>query len=80
VVVPPKMARAADLLGRRARRVPPPSAGWASACARAGSMPPGMTSLPVASTTRATSRGRCRARPTATMRSPSTPTSHAPTA
>src|SRR6266446_1068179 len=42
-------------------------------------MPPGMTSLPVASTTRPASRGSVPGAPTATMRSPSIPTSQAPT-
>src|SRR2546426_2621416 len=42
-------------------------------------MPPGMTSLPVASATRPASRGSVPGAPTATMRSPSIPTSQAPT-
>src|SRR5580765_2838734 len=41
-------------------------------------MPPGMTSLPVASITRPTSRGRVPGAPMAAMRSPSTATSQSP--
>src|ERR1700675_196557 len=44
-----------------------------------GSMPPGMTSLPVASITRPTSRGRVSGAAMAAMRSPSTATSQSPT-
>src|SRR5262245_57796933 len=79
VVVPPKMAARLTCSGGALVVWPPPSVGMGQCVCTCGSMPPGMTSLPLASTTRPTSRGKVPGAATATIRSPSTPTSHAPT-
>ncbi len=79
VVVPPQTAARLTCSGGALVMNPPPSAGIGQCVCTCGSMPPGITSLPVASITWPASAGSVPGAATATMRSPSTPTSHVPT-
>src|SRR5438093_1232437 len=79
VVVPPLMAARLTCSGGALNVWPPPSAGIGQCVCTCGSMPPGMTSLPVASMMRAASPDSVPGAATATMRSPSMPTSQVPT-